>query len=188
MNKLAILKMSKKKIIGAVCAIALFAGGAVVGAQIYANASSNAVAVLPIAKGGTGASSLSTAISSSSTDSQVPTAKSVYTILNTPTKYYHQVRVYQSTYEVYVSWIDSSSTAITSKAALITAIYNANGTREILATGYSGGSDDVTLMALIASSATEIKMVGIDSTFTKKSFVWGAAASSVTDKVVPLAA
>jgi hypothetical protein len=58
MNKLAILKMSKKKIIGAVCVIAAFAGGAVVGAQIYANASNNAVAVLPVAKGGTGQNDL----------------------------------------------------------------------------------------------------------------------------------
>jgi hypothetical protein len=61
MNKLAILKMSKKKIIGAVCAIALFAGGAVVGAQIYANAENNAIAVLPIAKGGTNANTAATA-------------------------------------------------------------------------------------------------------------------------------
>jgi hypothetical protein len=54
MNKLAILKMSKKKIISVICIIATFTGGCVVGAQIYANASNNAVAVLPIAKGGTG--------------------------------------------------------------------------------------------------------------------------------------
>jgi hypothetical protein len=81
----------------------------VVGAQIYANAANNAIAVLPIAKGGTNANTastaatnilgtnfgnysgtlptskggtgltgaLSTAISSSSTDSQIPTAKAV---------------------------------------------------------------------------------------------------------------
>jgi hypothetical protein len=59
--KLTMLKMSKKKIIGAVCAIALFAGGGVVGAQIYANAANNAIAVLPIAKGGTNANTASTA-------------------------------------------------------------------------------------------------------------------------------
>jgi hypothetical protein len=58
MNKLAILKMSKKKIIGAVCVIAAFAGGAVVGAQINANAENNAIAVLPVAKGGTGQNNL----------------------------------------------------------------------------------------------------------------------------------
>jgi hypothetical protein len=52
--KLAILKINKKKIVGAVCAIALFAGGCVIGAQINASASNNAIAVLPVVKGGTG--------------------------------------------------------------------------------------------------------------------------------------
>jgi hypothetical protein len=56
--KLKMLKIDKKKIVGAVCAVALFAGGCVVGAQIYANAENNAVAVLQVAKGGTGQTSL----------------------------------------------------------------------------------------------------------------------------------
>jgi hypothetical protein len=60
--KLTMLKMSKKKIIGAVCAIALFAGGAVVGAQINASAANNAIAVLPIAKGGTGQNNLASVL------------------------------------------------------------------------------------------------------------------------------
>jgi hypothetical protein len=59
--KLAILRVNKKKLIASVCVIAAFAGGAVVGAQIYANASNNAVAVLPIAKGGTNANTAATA-------------------------------------------------------------------------------------------------------------------------------
>jgi hypothetical protein len=62
--KLTILKMNKKKIIGAVCAIALFAGGGVVGAQIYANAFSNAIATLPLSKGGTSATTAGAAATS----------------------------------------------------------------------------------------------------------------------------
>jgi hypothetical protein len=62
--KLTILKMDKKKIIGAVCAIALFAGGAVVGAQINASASSNAIATLPLSKGGTEATTAGAAATS----------------------------------------------------------------------------------------------------------------------------
>jgi hypothetical protein len=108
---ITLLQMNKKTIIGAVCAIALFAGGAVVGAQINASASSNAIATLPLSKGGTEATTagaaatsilgtdfgnytggilpaskggtgingaLSTAISSASTNLQIPTAKAVY--------------------------------------------------------------------------------------------------------------
>jgi hypothetical protein len=56
--KLKMLKIDKKKIVGAVCAVALFAGGAIIGAQINANAENNAVAVLQVAKGGTGQTSL----------------------------------------------------------------------------------------------------------------------------------
>jgi hypothetical protein len=60
--KLQALKINKKKIVGAVCAVALFAGGCVVGAQIYATAANNAVAILPVAKGGTGKATLATVL------------------------------------------------------------------------------------------------------------------------------
>jgi hypothetical protein len=62
--KLKMLKMSKKQIISALCIIGVFGIGAIVGAQIYANAASNAIAVLPLSKGGTNATSATAAASS----------------------------------------------------------------------------------------------------------------------------
>jgi hypothetical protein len=108
--KLMILKMSKKQAFAVFFAVMIFAGSGLIGAQVYANAGGNTVAVLPIAKGGTNAnnaitasgnilganfanysgllptskggtgltSAVSTSISSSSTNSQIPTALSVY--------------------------------------------------------------------------------------------------------------
>jgi hypothetical protein len=56
--KLSILRLGKKRTVGILCAISLFACGIAIGSQVQANAGSGATAVLPVAKGGIGTNKL----------------------------------------------------------------------------------------------------------------------------------
>jgi hypothetical protein len=82
--KLSALGARSKKVITVVCAICLFIGGGIAGSQIYVNALDNAVATLPVAKGGTGQTSLASVlgVGSALTAGSMTTLKTARTINN----------------------------------------------------------------------------------------------------------
>jgi hypothetical protein len=175
MNKLAILKMSKKKIIAAICAICLFAGGAIIGAQITASAANNAVAVLPAAKGGTGQNNLAAVlgVGSALTANNADVFKTARTINNV--SFNGSANITLPIYGAYGAYSTDrtyfkASTAIPSGTRLIfNGVYQCNlAGASAVQVNRTGGTtwSGTTLNASMAYKGAEVLNYNIDLTVT----------------------